>query len=87
MTCPPARGAGLSSNPEPRLVPQAVRTGSPLPQDAYLHLGPEAASEEGRGKRASCFYLHQVELVVKNPHANAGDIRLGFDPWVGTIHC
>ena len=25
----------------------------------------------------------QVVLVVKNPPANAGDIRHGFDPWVG----
>ena len=23
--------------------------------------------------------------MVKNPPANAGDMRLGFDPWVGTI--
>ena len=25
----------------------------------------------------------QVVLVVKNPPVNAGDIRHGFDPWVG----
>ena len=25
----------------------------------------------------------QVALVVKNPPANAGDMRRGFDPWVG----
>ena len=24
-------------------------------------------------------------LVVKNPPANAGDMRRGFDPWVGKI--
>ena len=25
-------------------------------------------------------------MVVKNPHANAGDVkRLGLDPWVGKI--
>ena len=29
----------------------------------------------------------QVVLVVKNPPANAGDLRLGFDPWVGKIPC
>ena len=28
----------------------------------------------------------QVVLVVKNPSANAGDMRRGFDPWVGKIH-
>ena len=27
----------------------------------------------------------QEALVVKNPPANAGDIRLGFDPWVRKI--
>ena len=27
----------------------------------------------------------QVALVVKNPPANAGPERLGFDPWVGEI--
>ena len=27
----------------------------------------------------------QVSLVVKNPHANAGDKRWGFDSWVGKI--
>ena len=27
----------------------------------------------------------QVALVVKNPPVNAGDVRLGFDPWVGKI--
>jgi len=26
-----------------------------------------------------------VELVVKNPPANAEDIRDGFNPWVGKI--
>ena len=25
----------------------------------------------------------QVELVVKNPPVNAGDVRGRFDPWVG----
>ena len=25
----------------------------------------------------------QVALVVKNPLGNAGDVRHGFDPWVG----
>ena len=25
-------------------------------------------------------------LVVKNPPTNAGDVRHGFDPWVGKIH-
>ena len=27
----------------------------------------------------------QVVLVVKNPPANAGDMRNRFDPWVGKI--
>ena len=26
-----------------------------------------------------------MALVVKNPCASAGDIRDGFDPWVGKI--
>ena len=26
----------------------------------------------------------QVVLVIKNPHANAGDVK-GFDSWVGKI--
>ena len=29
-------------------------------------------------------YLH-VALMVKNPHANAGDMRFESDPWVGKI--
>ena len=29
----------------------------------------------------------QVVLVVKNPPANAGDLRLGFDHGVGKIPC
>ena len=29
--------------------------------------------------------LSQVPLVVKNMPANTGDMRLGFDPWVGRI--
>ena len=29
--------------------------------------------------------VSQVALVIKNPPANAGDIRHGFDPWVGKI--
>ena len=28
-----------------------------------------------------------MALVVKNPPANAGDMRLGFDPWVETVPC
>ena len=27
----------------------------------------------------------QVALVVKNPSANAGDVRRGFNPWVRKI--
>ena len=27
----------------------------------------------------------QVVLVIKNPPANAGDMRLGLDPWGGKI--
>ena len=27
----------------------------------------------------------QMVLVVKNPPANAGDMRLAFNPWVGKI--
>ena len=31
------------------------------------------------------FWASQVTLVVKNPPANAGDIRNQFAPWVGKI--
>ena len=87
LICPPSHGAGLSPTLNPGWFPRQLELAPPLPQDAYLHLGPEAASEKGRGNTASCFYLHQVVLVVKNPPVNAGDIRLGFVPWVGMIHC
>ena len=30
-------------------------------------------------------FASQVVLVVKNLPANAGDVRLGFDPWIGKI--
>ena len=30
-------------------------------------------------------WASQVVLVVKNMPANAGDVRDGFDPWVGMI--
>ena len=32
-----------------------------------------------------CKRTSQVVLVVKNPPANAGDMRLGFNPWVRKI--
>ena len=35
----------------------------------------------GLGVEGAC----QVALMVKNPPANAGDMRCGFDPWVGKI--
>ena len=35
---------------------------------------------------AVTYRASQVAQVVKNPPANAGDIReVGFDPWVGKI--
>ena len=37
-------------------------------------------SEEFKAPGAS-----QVVLVVKNPPVNAGEVRRGFDPWVGKI--
>ena len=30
-------------------------------------------------------WASQVSLVIKNPPANAGDMRLRFDPWVWKI--
>ena len=30
-------------------------------------------------------WVSQVALVVKNPPANAEDMRRGFDPWVRKI--
>ena len=32
-------------------------------------------------------WASQVALVVKNPPANAEDVRLGFDPWFGKLPC
>ena len=34
---------------------------------------------------AQNLWASQLVLVVKNPPANAGDIRNRFDPWVGKI--
>ena len=33
----------------------------------------------------SLVWASQAALVVKNPPATAGDMRLGFDPWVEKI--
>ena len=33
------------------------------------------------------YWASQVALVIKNPPANAGDMRCEFDPWVGKIPC
>ena len=39
-----------------------------------------------KGTKGKNKYASQVALMVKNPPANAGDIkRLGFDPWIGKI--
>ena len=40
----------------------------------------KSLEREWRWKGAS-----QLALVVKNLPANAGDMRCGFDPWVGKI--
>ena len=44
------------------------------------------ASGDGRaleiGGGDGCPGLSQGALVIKNPPANAGDMRHGFDPWV-----
>ena len=50
-----------------------------MPTHKCLHL-PEG-SGEGRMRARAC----EVALVVNNPPANAGDMRPGFDPWVGKI--
>ena len=31
------------------------------------------------------YWASQVAQVVNNPPANAEDMRLGFDPWIGKI--
>ena len=36
-------------------------------------------------RRSGCQGASRVALVVKNPPANAGDLRRGFDPSVGKI--
>ena len=35
--------------------------------------------------QVACVWASQVMLVVKNLPASAGDVRLGFDPLVGTV--
>ena len=42
---------------------------------------PSAQNRAGQGHTWAC----QVAPVVKNLPANAGDMRRGFDPWVGKI--
>ena len=39
----------------------------------------------GKSTGMGCHRLLQVALVVNNPSANAGDVRWGFNPWVGKI--
>ena len=41
--------------------------------------------ESGLVRYAASHGASQVVLVVKNVPANAGDMRHGFDPWVGKI--
>ena len=38
-----------------------------------------------KGSQSLLVVASQVALVVKNPLANAGNMRLVFDPWVGKI--
>ena len=40
---------------------------------------------KGFGVFIECMWASQVVLVVKNLPTNAGDIKDGFDPWVGKI--
>ncbi|MFW9299626.1 hypothetical protein, partial [Glaesserella parasuis] len=39
-------------------------------------------TDQGQSKKN---WASQVALVVKNPLANAGDMRCQFSPWVGKI--
>ena len=41
--------------------------------------------ESGKDSNSLPFIASQVVLAVKNPLANAGGTRHGFDPWVGKI--
>ena len=41
--------------------------------------------ESGKDSNGLPFIASQVALAVKNPLANAGGTRRGFDPWVGKI--
>ena len=41
--------------------------------------------ESGKDSNGLPFIASQVALVVKNPLANVGGMRRGFDPWVGKI--
>ena len=45
-------------------------------------------TEAAKMNKAWCFYSHkpfQMAVVVKNPSAGAGDVRLRFSPWVRKI--
>ena len=60
--------------PTPGDFPPAVEPGS-------LALQADSLLSEPSGKPSA----FRAVLMVENPTANAGDIKDGFDPWVGKI--
>ena len=53
------------------------------PANGPLHLFIKHKLITSITKRCPLIRGSQVALMVKNPPANAGDMRRGFDPWVG----
>ena len=52
----------------------------------YVHTHIYIFNLTGKLRRIySCNRASQVVLVVKNPPPSAGDMRRGFNPWVGKI--
>ena len=66
-------GGPCNTTPDPYLFSICMRM--------FLRVCLQDGDFCGIGKQGAS----QVALVVKNPPANAGPERLGFDPWVGEI--
>ena len=52
-------------------------------QRAIVHGVPRVGHDLATKPPPGCYWASQVALVVKNPPANAGDIRCGFNPGSG----
>ena len=51
------------------------------PEQSSPESGSILVLVENKGALWAC----QMAIVLKNPLANAGDVRHGFDPWVGKM--